>query len=108
MDTAFFILSKLVGLALQIETWLVVGMALSLLGGMFARARLAGWSGGITLAALLLVSMFPIGELLLRSLEAEFPPRASPEQIDVQRDKQSENPASIMMITQGWGLEGRA
>ena len=82
MDTAFFILSKLVGLALQIETWLVVGMALSLLGGMFARPRLAGWSGGITLAALLLVSMFPIGELLLRPLEAEFPPRAAAAHID--------------------------
>ena len=82
MDTAFFILSKLVGLALQIETWLALGMALSLLGGVLARPRLARWSGGITLAALLLVSMFPIGELLLRPLEAEFPPRAAPEQID--------------------------
>jgi len=58
MDTAFFILSKLVGLALQIETWLALGMALSLLGGMLARPRLARWSGGVTLAALLLISMF--------------------------------------------------
>ena len=82
MDTAFFILSKLVGLALQIETWLAVGMALSLLGGVLARPRLARWSGGVTLAALLLVSMFPIDELLLRPLEAEFPPRAAPAQID--------------------------
>ena len=82
MDTAFFILSKLVGLALQIETWLALGMALSLLGGMLARPRLARWSGGVTLAALLLISMFPVGELLLRPLEAEFPPRVAPVQID--------------------------
>ena len=57
-------------------------MAFSLLGGMLARPRLARWSSGVTLPALLLISMFPIGELLLRPLEAEFPPRAAPEQID--------------------------
>jgi hypothetical protein len=82
MNTAFFILSKLVGLALQIETWLAIGMALSLLGGMLARPRLARWSGGVTLAALLLISIFPMGELLLRPLEADFPPHAAPDQID--------------------------
>lgn len=82
MDTAFFILSKLIGLALRIETWLVVGMVTSLTAGRFARPRLARWSGRATLAALLAVGIFPIGEVLLRPLEAEFPPRAAPAQID--------------------------
>ncbi|ALI53980.1 YdcF family protein [Celeribacter marinus] len=82
MDTAFFILSKLIGLALQIETWLVIGMVVSLIAGRFACPRLARWSGGTTLAALLAVGIFPIGEILLRPLEAEFLPRAAPAHID--------------------------
>ena len=82
MDTAFFILSKLIGLALQVETWLVIGMVVSLIAGRFARPRLARWSGSVTLVALLVVGTFPIGEVLLRPLETEFPPRAAPEQID--------------------------
>jgi|GEM_PF-3540221 len=82
MDTAFFILSKLVGLALQVETWLAIGMALSLLGGFLARPLLARRSSGVTLTVLLLIGMLPIGEVLLRPLEAEFPPRVAPVQID--------------------------
>ena len=78
MDTAFFILSKIIGLVLQIETWLVIGMV----AGRFARPYLARWSGGATLAALLAVGIVPIGEVLLRPLEAEFPPRAAPAHID--------------------------
>lgn len=81
MDTAFFILSKLVGLALQVETWLAFGMVLTLAADRFARPRLARWSVGATLSALLAVGIFPIGEILLRPLETEFPPRAAPAQI---------------------------
>ncbi len=82
MDTAFFILSKLVGLALQVETWLVIGMVASPIAARFARPRLARWSGSVTLAALLLIGIFPIGEVVLRPLEAAFPPRAAPAHID--------------------------
>ena len=82
MDMAFFIVSKLIGLALQVETWLVIGMVASLVAGCFARSRLARWSGSVTLVALLVVGIFPIGEALLRPLEMEFPPRAAPAQID--------------------------
>ena len=82
MDTAFFILSKLTGLALQVETWLAIGLALSLLGGLLARPSIVRWSSGVTLAALLVIGIFPVGEVLLRPLEAEFPPRAAPAQID--------------------------
>ena len=82
MDTAFFIISKLIGLALQVETWLVIGMVVTLAAGRFVRPRLARWSGSVTLVALLVVGTFPMGEVLLRPLEAEFPPRAAPSQID--------------------------
>ena len=75
-------MSKLIGLALQVETWLVIGMVVSLAAGHFARPRLARWSGRATLAALFLIGIFPIGEILLRPLEAEFPPRAAPIHID--------------------------
>lgn len=82
MDTAFFILSKLVGLILQVETWLAIGMALSLLGGILTRPRLARRSGGATLAVLLIVGLCSVGEVLLRPLETAFPPRTAPAQID--------------------------
>jgi uncharacterized SAM-binding protein YcdF (DUF218 family) len=82
VDTAFFIISKLIGLALQVETWLVIGMVVTLAAGRFARPRLACWSGSVTLAAILAVGMFPIGDILLRPLEADFPPRTAPAQID--------------------------
>lgn len=82
MDTAFFILSKLIGLALQVETWLAIGMVVCLAAGRFARPRLARWSGRVTLTALLAVGIVPFGDILLRPLEAEFPPRAAPAHID--------------------------
>lgn len=82
MDTALFILSKLIGLALQVDTWLVIGMVVSLVAARFARPRLARWSFRSTLAALLAIGIFPIGEILLRPLEAEFPPRGAPARID--------------------------
>lgn len=82
MDTAFFILSKLVGFALQIETWFALGMALSLAGGIWMRPRLARWSGGLTLLVMVFVGILPVGEVLLRPLENAFPPRSAPAQID--------------------------
>lgn len=82
MDTAFFILSKLIGLALQVETWLAIGMVVSLVAGRFVHQHLARWSESITLVALVVVGIFPIGEVLLRPLETKFPLRAAPAQID--------------------------
>lgn len=82
MDTAFFIISKLIGLALQVETWLVIGMVVSLIGERFSRPSLARRSAGTTLAALVAIGIFPIGEVLMRQMEAEFPPHAAPAQID--------------------------
>ncbi len=82
MGTVFFIISKLVGLALMVETWLVLGLVLSLVAGGVARPQLARWSGGVTLSLLLLLGLFPLGEIILRPLETEFQPRAAPARID--------------------------
>ena len=74
MDTAFFLLSKLVGLLLHIELWL-----LALLGlGLWKRwARIAG------VLALAALAFFPLGAPLVRALEMQHPPEpALPAQID--------------------------
>lgn len=70
MDTAFFIFSKIAGLCLQVETWLLIGLSLSILGGPVGLRRLAFWSGLLTLVTVLTIAVFPIGELILRPLEA--------------------------------------
>ena len=82
MDDAFFLVSKLIGLGLQVETWLTIGLALSVLGGGLGRRRLAIWSGSLTLFVFVAIGIFPVGELLLKPLEAEFPSRAAPAQIN--------------------------
>ncbi len=82
MDTAFFILAKFVGLLLQIETWLAIGLAINLFAAMANRRRLAIASGAITLIAFVSVGFLPLGDLLIRPLEAEYPPVQAPEHID--------------------------
>lgn len=82
MDTAFFIFSKIAGLCLQVETWLLIGLSLSILGGIAGLQRLAFWSSLLTLLTVLAIAIFPIGELILSPLEAEFPPPTSLSRID--------------------------
>lgn len=82
MDSAFFILAKLVGFGLQVETWLTIGLVLTVVGRSWNRPRFARWSGSLTLVVILVISIFPVGELLLRPLEAAFPPRDAPMQVD--------------------------
>ena len=82
MDTGFFVSAKLVTLFLQVETWLVVGMTISVLAGVARRRRLSVAAGTTTLAALLVLGTVPLGEMLLRPLEAEYPQPILPERID--------------------------
>lgn len=82
MKTGFFLLSKLLGIALQLETWLVLGLLVSLIASLRGRLRLAHITTFATLIALVAVSVFPLGEMLLKPLESAFPPRAAPAHID--------------------------
>ena len=62
MDTTFFMIFKLIRLTLHVQTWLVIGMVMSLATGRrSARPLLARWSGSVTLVALLSVGILLIG-----------------------------------------------
>lgn len=73
MSTLFFILSKLVWAVLSPGTWLVMGLGLVILGLWRNWLRLARIAALLTLGFVLLVSLFPIGDLLLRPLEGRYP-----------------------------------
>jgi uncharacterized SAM-binding protein YcdF (DUF218 family) len=69
----FFIASKLVWAAIRPETWLVIGLAISLFllirgGRQGARRVLA-----VSLLSTLAIGIFPLGELLIRPLETQYP-----------------------------------
>ncbi|WP_417808832.1 YdcF family protein [Thioclava sp.] len=73
METALFILSKLVGLALRVETWLVILALLSALGLLLRRQRLALGASLSLLVALIVLSLLPLGDLLMQPLERRYP-----------------------------------
>ena len=73
MNTLLFVLSKLLWAVLSPGTWLVVGLGLIILGLWRNWLRLARMAALLTLSFVLLVSLFPIGDLLLRPLEGRYP-----------------------------------
>lgn len=82
MDTLFFIFSKLVGLFLQVETWLAVTLALAVFAGLLGRKGLSAWLSAAAFLAVTLISIFPIGETLLAPLEVEYVAQNNPDHID--------------------------
>jgi uncharacterized SAM-binding protein YcdF (DUF218 family) len=82
METLFFIASKTIGMAARAETWALLLMVLALLGLWRGRLRLAGTALTILLASTLALTIFPLGDLVLRPLEETFPPRPDLAQID--------------------------
>ena len=81
MDTALFLLGKLVGLILRAETWLVLLALLVVLAQVRGRPRLGLWAGCALVALLAGLTALPIGALLLRPLETAYP--AEPPLADV-------------------------
>lgn len=73
MDTAVFIIGKLVGAMLRVETWLVALALLSLLAQMRGRKGLARGLTAALLGGLVALAVLPMGTALLRPLEAAFP-----------------------------------
>ncbi len=73
LDTAFFILSKLLGAALKLETWLLVMAVLTFWASQSGRLRLVQALSAGTAAVILLVGLIPIGDILMRPLETKFP-----------------------------------
>lgn len=82
MDTVFFIASKLIGALLQPDTWLVIVLAAVVLAVGFHRRRFALWLGSILLGALVLLSILPLGDLLLQPIEGTYPAQPALDQVD--------------------------
>lgn len=72
-DSAFFVISKLVGLLLMAETWLVLVLALGLSAIWRRRLGLARACAALALAGTLALGLLPLGNLLMAPLEAEYP-----------------------------------
>ena len=74
MDTLFFVVAKVVGLAIRPETGILLALGLSL------AALYRGWLQATrlvlagTLAFLVLLAVLPVGDLLLQPLEGRYPP----------------------------------
>lgn len=75
METLFFIASKTLGMAARLESWALVLMVLALFGLWRGRSRLAGAALGALFVGALALTVFPLGDLLLRPLEVQFPAR---------------------------------
>lgn len=73
METAVFIIGKLVGAMLRAETWLVALAIFSLMAQRRGRLGLARGLTGILGASLLGLAVLPVGAALLKPLEAVYP-----------------------------------
>jgi uncharacterized SAM-binding protein YcdF (DUF218 family) len=82
MDTGFFIAAKLAGALLQPDTWIVLALAGIILALLRQRKRLALWLGSAMLGFVLVMSVFPLGDLLLMPLEQTYPAEPPLERVD--------------------------
>lgn len=82
MDTAFFVASKVIWGLLRADSWIVIGLGLTLLGLLTGRLRLARGAAGLTFAFVVTLAILPLGELLLRPLEARYPANPSLGRVD--------------------------
>lgn len=82
MDTLFFIASKLIWALLRPDSWLALGLALTVLGVVVGRRRLALWAGVLTLVFTLVVGFVPLGAILARPLELRYPVAPELAQVD--------------------------
>ena len=73
MDTALFLLGKLVGLALRVETWLILLALVVVVAQVRGRTRAAMRAAMGEVALLVGLTLLPVGSLLLRPLEAAYP-----------------------------------
>lgn len=82
MDTIFFIASKLIGALLRPDTWIVIALAVLVLAIALHRRRLALWLGSTLLGALVVLSIFPLGDLLLQPIERTYPAQPALNRLD--------------------------
>lgn len=82
MQDLFYIASKTLGMAARAESWLLLAMALALLALWRGRARQAGVWLGLAFGAMLLLTAFPLGDLLIFPLESRYPAEPPVEKVD--------------------------
>lgn len=82
MSTVFFIAAKLMGALLRPDTWIVIALAVIVLALILLRRRVALWVSGITLVVLVILSVLPIGNLLLQPIERNYPANPSVGRVD--------------------------
>ncbi|MGX9355454.1 YdcF family protein [Roseobacteraceae bacterium S113] len=81
-DSAFFIFSKIVRPLLVIETWVIVTLLIAAFALWRGRGRLTGICLGLALFLLLGMRIVPVGDLMLRPLEASYPAMPPLERVD--------------------------
>ena len=82
MDTVFFIASKLIGALLRPDTWIVIALACIALALILQRRRIALWISSITLGMLVVLSVLPLGDLLLQRIERRYPANPNLDAVD--------------------------
>lgn len=79
MDTVFFVAAKLVGALLKLETWLLLLALLALWAGWRQRRRLQNLASGTLVLTILGIGIFPLGDAMLKPIEARIP---APQDLD--------------------------
>jgi len=72
-SSIFFLLSKLVGLLIRTETWLVFGLVVALFARRRGLHRVATCCTALVLSALVAVTALPVGDWAIDPLEAVYP-----------------------------------
>lgn len=74
MDTVFFVVAKLVGIFLKVETWLLLAALVALWAGLRHKVRLQRYACTALVLAFLAIGIFPLGDAMLRPIEASLLP----------------------------------
>ena len=82
MDTAFFITAKLIGALLRAETWLVMGLGVSLISLLAQKRIIALFGVSCTFVCIVALCVFPIGNSVLAHFEATYPAEPDVEDVD--------------------------
>lgn len=72
-DTVFFIGSKLAGVLLKLETWLLILAFVSYAAARRSRPGLAAGASGALALSILVIGLLPLGDIALRPIEASIP-----------------------------------
>jgi uncharacterized SAM-binding protein YcdF (DUF218 family) len=82
MDTGFFIIAKIVGTVLLVETWLVLALVGVMVALLRQKYRTALWMTGGTLLSVVVLSVFPLADPLLARVEQTYSANSAPERVD--------------------------